>query len=346
MESNQFTHLQTYPVERSKISSGKGESWTVSDIVGEANREEKYCSHVDNPQPPIHLSGCHIDGLPQELEQYLENNKTPVLGKNGKVSYRKIRQDAHVLLTGIYSHPVPVGEHDEQVINDFFRDCLKFHRRRFGSVDCAVLHMDEVYPHIHVYTFSNRAKGLHPGFYAKSQAKKNGESNSNQRLAYKRAMIAFQDDYYESVSRQHGLQRLGPKRERLAPSIYKSEKSKLKALQASIKFYEEEERKKQEKRKVFDKKMMLLQEEYRAMNESFVSDEIYYFENNESFSLVLSELQMEIAALKTQRDEVKGSIGSELDLKLEIIGLRAELEETNVLLSKYEAAEENNSFSV
>lgn len=219
--SAQFAHVSTYA---RKTSSKTG--WSASQIADEAGRKPENSPHVSNPLEPVQLVGFPVLELPQRLEDFLATKTTKVNTKEG-TRERKVREDAHVMTCSVYSWPEHVKDFDRDKAEAFFKDCIDFHAREFGAeVRSAVMHLDETHPHIHVYSFHANARADHPGHQAKKQAAAAGQDPEQ---AYKKAMKGFQDRFFEQVGIVHGLDRLGPKRQRIPRSEIREWKEGLKA---------------------------------------------------------------------------------------------------------------------
>ena len=87
-----------------------------------------------------------------------------------------------------------------------------------------MLHLDESHPHLHIYTVDPDARRLVPGWQAKRAANAGGSSGKEANAAYRTAMQQWQDALYNDVGRYHGLDRLGPKRQRLTRPEYRAAK--------------------------------------------------------------------------------------------------------------------------
>lgn len=220
----QFAHVSTFA---RKPSSSGGGKWSATDIAGEASRNPDHSGHVKTPLPPVHLVGFPVAELPQRLEDYLGQHKAQVKLKNGKIAERKIREDQHVLTASVYSWPEATEFHDKEKAKAFFEDCIKFHAKTLGEVQCAVMHLDEDFPHIHIYSFHTNARAEHPGWKAKNGVALAGGESKEQTAAYKKAMEQFQDQFHSDVGIKHGLDRLGPKRQRLSRGEWKERKAEL-----------------------------------------------------------------------------------------------------------------------
>jgi len=231
----QFGHIQTYGLKVSRNHKGKGNAWTVGDIAKEASRDPEHSHHVENPQEPVHLHGFKVSELEQRMNDFVEENRIPVEVK-GKIQMRKARADSHTLMTGVYSWPEHMDHYDKmdkERLQNFIDDVIAFHAEEFGEVHCAELHLDEEYPHLHVYTMHEKAKEIHPGHAAKAETYQKGlddgltkkEASKEAGKAYRQAMKGFQDRYFEKVGLQNGLERLGPGRTRMSRGEFRKDKA-------------------------------------------------------------------------------------------------------------------------
>jgi hypothetical protein len=209
----QFGHVNTYA--RAPKAGKKGTAKSVKDILGEAMRVTENCPHVPNPKPPVHIAGMTIDELGESIDRLLDERK--IEGK------KKPRGDIHVLAAAVYSWPEHVDFYDKKRLDDWIKDQIEFHKKTVGKVDSVVLHLDESFPHIHVYTVDPDARRLVPGHIekrkAEAQAREAKESDKDVckagNAAFKTAMTEWQDSLFDEVGKYHGLERLGPKRQRL-----------------------------------------------------------------------------------------------------------------------------------
>jgi hypothetical protein len=205
MGAFQFGHIDTYARKPKPGQSDSARS--VHEILGEASRMAENCPHVTNPQPPVQLAGMTPGMLADRLDTLLAERA--IEGK------RKPRGDVHVLAAAVYSWPEHVDYYDKARLDAWISDQLAWHAKNIGQVDCAVLHLDEAFPHIHVYTADPDARRLVPGWQAKREALAAGAAGREANKAYREAMAGWQDKLYEGVGQFHGLDRLGPKRQRL-----------------------------------------------------------------------------------------------------------------------------------
>jgi hypothetical protein len=101
------------------------------------------------------------------------------------------------------------------------------------ALQCVVEHLDEPHPHIHWVLPKNgqlHIQSVHPGYEATAASKARGKTKHEQKRAYKAAMKALQDDYYENVASHCGLTRLGPRRQRLTRKEWTEQQRQAKSL--------------------------------------------------------------------------------------------------------------------
>lgn len=216
----QFIHIETYA-----RSSKNGTS--SSSIIGEALRQDGFCPHVTNPQQPVPIMGPDLETWYSELEA-TASEATDSIG-------RKIRKDARILLAGVASWPVQTADLDaegKEKLMMWAKETARWFEEKHGSC-VAVMHMDEKWPHLHMYAAPDlqagkRANDLHPGEVAKATC-------PNQKLAKKHAfseaMRGYQDGYFQDVAARYGMARTGPARRRLTREEWKSEQAALKQTQ-------------------------------------------------------------------------------------------------------------------
>lgn len=212
---NQFAHIDTYA--RKPKPGSEGAKWSALDVLGEAMRLPGHCDHVAAPQPPEVIAGLHPGRLAERLDALIDQRR--VEGR------RRPRGDVHVLACAVYSWPEHVDYADQERLRAWIADTIAWHERHVGPVDSALLHMDEAFPNIHVYTVSTDARGLTPGWQAKREAAEAGASARDQGVAYREAMSGWQDRYHAEVGAFHGLERLGPARQRLKRGEWRAAKN-------------------------------------------------------------------------------------------------------------------------
>jgi len=238
----QFVHLESY----SRKPDAKGRS--VSFVLAEARRDPAASVHVPSPEAPIIVYGVSPDQVESLHDAAVEAARTTP--KGGKP--RKIRVDQHTLLTVVASHPHTVDEvlsepQKRAEVDNWEQLTLNWLRGLYGDALVSVVrHEDESHWHLHAYimppSLDMKASALHPGQTAKAEVMAAGplEDEDSKTLnrrgdkAYRQAMRAWQDSYFEVVAVRCGLTRLGPARRRLTRSEWQAEKTQATALRASL----------------------------------------------------------------------------------------------------------------
>lgn len=105
----------------------------------------------------------------------------------------KTRSNSVVALDAIYTASGDFFKDKSNEENDqFFRDCLEFHQRKFGHVISAVIHYDETTPHLHVLsvplTTDNRL-------------------SARDVIGNRANLSRMQTEFFEQVGRGYGLER-------------------------------------------------------------------------------------------------------------------------------------------
>lgn len=216
----QFFHVESYGRQAGK---GKAGNHSVGSILAEASREPGAIPHVHDPQQPIHLFGCSLAEVEAEAVAWAEQ-ATDSIG-------RKLRKDGLCLLSGVVSAPPDMTAEGWDALK---ADAIQW-LAKDGRLLAVVEHADEphqppnetkTHRHFHFYktpAHGQRFETLHPGRAAALAAKADGAHKGEQNQAYKQAMRATQDDFFEEVGARHGLTRLGPARRRLTRSEWKAE---------------------------------------------------------------------------------------------------------------------------
>jgi len=137
----------------------------------------------------------------------------------------KLRQDGLCILAGVVSIGADDLEKWDEYKKAVIADLLAQHGDRLHSV---VEHNDEAYPHLHYYIVPKDGEEfnkLHPGLAAKFEAKHAKKNTSEQNIEYKAAMVNFQTNFFERVSRKFGMLRDGPKKERVPRPVWKAQQA-------------------------------------------------------------------------------------------------------------------------
>lgn len=105
----------------------------------------------------------------------------------------KMRSNSVVALDAIYtaSGEFFKGKSNEEC-NQYFRDCLEFHQRKFGHVISAIVHYDETIPHMHILSVP---------------LTQDGRLSAREIIGNRTKMSQMQTAFYEQVGRDYGLER-------------------------------------------------------------------------------------------------------------------------------------------
>lgn len=227
----QFMHVETY--SRKADKAGRSTSF----VFDEASREPHASRHVERPGVPEVVHGIDL----AELRDIHDAGAAAATSTNANGKVSKIRVDQHTLLTAIASHPATCEQMraDPAVavqVDDWQRRNIEWMRETWGDrLVSVVRHTDEAHPHLHAYVLPDgpmRARELHPGVAAKTEAKAQAlQGGSDAKTAnkfgddaYKAAMRALQDSYWERVGLPCGLARVGPGVRRLSRAGWQQEK--------------------------------------------------------------------------------------------------------------------------
>ncbi len=251
-QTSQFMHLDLYSragVHYTTKNSTVAKA-SSSDVINEALRVDGFTSHIIadgfTPTPPTYLYSQDDKGLDQHYAEMLEQvaSEKDVLG-------RKVKSDKNILLAGVVSYPKPrLADNwtmdDRQNYLLFKEQTIVFLKEHWGdNLLCVLEHTDEQYPHLHFYVTNKNSIAstpeLHPG-HAENIRIENAAKQANvpvnkreQSAAYKEAMRSFQDEFYNTVSIYCGLDRLGPKTQRLSRPEWKQRKRVTKMLAKAYK---------------------------------------------------------------------------------------------------------------
>lgn len=105
----------------------------------------------------------------------------------------KTRSNSVVALDAIYtaSGEFFKGKSNEEN-EQFFRDCLQFHQRKFGHVISAVIHYDETTPHLHILSVP---------------LTQDGRLSAREIIGNRANLSRMQTEFFEQVGKEHGLER-------------------------------------------------------------------------------------------------------------------------------------------
>ena len=240
----QFIHLEAYSLQANQ-QGGKNAKFnkevkarTVSEVLGEVLRKEGFCNHIQEPEAPGVLYG-DLNNIEADCKAYHQNHKN--IDKNGKT--KALRSDANVLIAGVVSL-----EGIEQNYKDWDQykiDVLGFLKEKYGENLAAVVeHTDEENPHLHFYIvpkIGQKLDELHDGKKAVLELKKKEPKalKGKQNKAYIEGMRNFQDDFYNKVSKNFGLTKIGPARSRVSRKTYFEQKKAAEEYRKTLKQIEQ-----------------------------------------------------------------------------------------------------------
>lgn len=150
---------------------GDGRSFDLSDIDEERTGEN------------VHLRFC-------------ENWNREITRQLDEAGVTKVRKDAVVMLTGVYTaSPEWFESHSRDEWMAYFKDCLAYHDATYGRAFNAVIHLDEATPHMQVASVPLITDET--GTHLSAKLVMGGREDYRLR----------QDRFYEDVGRAHGLER-------------------------------------------------------------------------------------------------------------------------------------------
>jgi len=215
-----FFHIETY--SRRRAAQRKGDTHTLSDIVGEMSRQPGHCNHVPRPRTP-HL----IHGLtPQEALRRIEGEAEAARDRRGF----RLREDARVAVVFVASYPIAIHElvQDDAALHEYLdweRAAIAWATGEWeDAFRSAVRHVDEGYSHFHGILAEPSDAALtpllHPGLAASVEVyeawraqgrdmERTGEAKREAWNAHQAAMIEMQDDYHVAVGSRYGHGRKG-----------------------------------------------------------------------------------------------------------------------------------------
>lgn len=105
----------------------------------------------------------------------------------------KTRSNSVVALDAIYtaSGEFFKGKSNEEC-NQYFRDCLEFHQRKFGHIISAVIHYDETTPHMHILSVP---------------LTQDGRLSAREIIGNRANLSRMQTEFFERVGKGYGLER-------------------------------------------------------------------------------------------------------------------------------------------
>ncbi|WP_336104415.1 plasmid recombination protein [Klebsiella pneumoniae] len=240
----QFIHLEAYSLQANQ-QGGKNAKFnkevkarTVSEVLGEVLRKEGFCNHIQEPEAPGVLYG-DLNNIEADCKAYHQNHKN--IDKNGKT--KALRSDANVLIAGVVS--LEGIEENYKDWNQYKINVVEFLKEKYGENLAAVVeHTDEENPHLHFYivpSIGQKLDELHDGKKAVLELKKKEPKalKGKQNKAYIEGMRNFQNDFYNKVSKNFGLTKIGPARSRVSRKTYFEQKKAAEEYRKTLKQIEQ-----------------------------------------------------------------------------------------------------------
>lgn len=223
--------------KRSHRIPAKSSEWTVHDVLREAMRFPGHIKHVKSPQHARIIYACNPD---VEDNPLLVEEIANAWAESVKITSGRAHPiNSPVLACGVIAFP-----RDRESEWERFRDaCSGWLLEKYGErLKLVVEHLDESNPHCHYFAiplfdvksehkWSEDFGVVHEGYARSREARRNyirriksltgsdeiplDYGGSQTGIAYRSAMIAYQDRFHEEVGRNFGLARVGPRIERL-----------------------------------------------------------------------------------------------------------------------------------
>lgn len=203
MPTYQFIRLQGYP---RGPASKKG---TAASVLAEGRREPSHSRHVDAPEIEVTPVDAEWESL-REYQAWIEATMAQSVSPQnigGKVVERKVRKDATAIGTVIASLPTETKDTPLEKIKQFRNECIDWFKEYLGKagmrLNYCVLHLDEKYPHLHLW--------FTPGRDMLSRREWAMSSVTNPSIRVKQNL---RQDFYREVGRRYADELEKPKEER------------------------------------------------------------------------------------------------------------------------------------
>jgi hypothetical protein len=156
-----------------------------NDITGIQKEANRTATDYNNRVQP------GMDALNVNLIQ--SNNWMQDIQNEIKRAGAKTRSNSVVALDAIYTASGDFFKGKSNEENDqFFRDCLRFHQRKFGHVVSAVIHYDETTPHLHILSVP---------------LTQDGRLSAREIVGNRANLSRMQTEFFEQVGKGYGLER-------------------------------------------------------------------------------------------------------------------------------------------
>lgn len=154
----------------------------IGGLQRENNRTAtEYNNQVQPGMDILNVDLLHSNNWMQDIQQEIDR------------AGARTRSNSVVALDTIYTASGDFFKGKSNEENDqFFRDCLEFHQRKFGHVISAVIHYDETTAHMHVISVP---------------LTRDGRLSARDVIGNRTQMRRAQTEFYEQVGRGYGLER-------------------------------------------------------------------------------------------------------------------------------------------
>lgn len=154
----------------------------ISGIQNEANRTATKYNNAVKPG-----FDCYNVDLIQS------NNWMQDIQKTIDRAGAKTRSNSVVALDAIYTASGDFfKDKSTEECNQYFRDCLQFHQRKFGYVVSAIIHYDETTPHLHILSVP---------------LTQDGRLSAREIVGNRANLSRMQTEFFEQVGKGYGLER-------------------------------------------------------------------------------------------------------------------------------------------
>lgn len=242
----------------------------------------------------------NIDWKKTDENIYLvkKNNWKRIIDNELRKHGIKKRKDAVLMIDSIYTaSPEAMKQWDNETMLNYFKDCLEFHKKHYGLVINAVIHLDETTPHLHIDDIPLLQK--EDGTWKLS---------AKEIIGNKTKMSKTQSDFYKEVGKKYGLER---------------------GEEKSLKVHKEVSHKLAEDNKKLQKVNFDLESRNDQLNEEISSKEEFsqYLDNeNKSKDNLLKNKEAELQKSKEISEDIENLKKEERELKSRLSELKLQAE--------------------
>lgn len=192
----------------------------------EHNREESEREKYEDKFSP----GINWDKTEENI--YLIKNKdwkSKIKEEIKKHGIEKYRKDSVMMIDSLYTaSPEVMKKWNKETLESYFKDCLEFHKKHYGVVINAVIHLDEASPHLHVDSVP-------------LVRKEDGSWKlcAKDLIGNRATMSKHQSEFYSEVGKKYGLSRGVEKSRAVHNEVSRWQTEKLMEQEVQIKANEE-----------------------------------------------------------------------------------------------------------